>query len=176
MKRVCNSPLIIGIVSVFVGIFLFFKWPLHTILKVENVKEDKWVFCASVHEGEEFILSFVHSFNRRPVFDTIRVEGDHLLIVKSRYDSFGAGMPETSAGDLQLRIADDGWLELTGINRSMKDITMFAGTVANHSLRIRDKEFPLIDMVRPGTSVKFSMGKISTYDYLKGRCTPWVTK
>lgn len=158
------------------GLFLFFEWPLHTILKIENVKENKQVFCAAVHEGEDFIISFIHSFNRRPVFDTIRVEGDHFIIVKSRYDSFGAGMPETSVDDLQLRIAEDGWLELTGINRPLNDINLFVGTVANHSLRIRNQEFPLSQLAPPGTSIKLSLAKIPTYDYMRGRCTPWATQ
>ena len=47
--------------------------------------------------GEEFVLSFIHSVNRRPVYDTIRMARDHLVVVSNPGSTaFGAGMPEHS--------------------------------------------------------------------------------
>ncbi len=118
------------------------------------------------------MISFVHSVNMRPVFDTIRVEKDHFLVVKSRYDALGAGMPETTIGDMQLRIADDGWLELTGINRPMKTFSLFVGTAANHSLYLHERQYSLDQLVEPGSLVKLSLDAITTYELLKGKCNP----
>jgi len=75
--------------------YLFY--PLYIVLAITATKQGRW-FVRGNGRGEEFVLSFIHSVNKRPVYDTLRIEGDHLLIVKSRYDSFGAGMPETSTG------------------------------------------------------------------------------
>ena len=154
-----------------IGAYVIVFGFMHTVLIAETAKTERVVFCQSVREGEEFVISFTHSVNKRPVFDTIRVEGDHFLIVKSRYDAFGAGMPETSSETMRLRIAEDGWLELTGINRVQADIAIFIGTVAEHSLQIRNRKFPLTQLAEPGTSLRFRVGTISAYDFLKGRCT-----
>jgi len=120
-------------------------------------------------EGEEFVLSFIHSVNRRPVDDTLRVEGDHLLIVKSRFDSFGAGMPETSAGTSTLQLDKDGWLLWT-VNRPVPEIRLFVGRVAKHTLKLKGREIALADLANPGASLLIKTSKISLYEIWKGRC------
>ncbi len=124
-----------------------------------------------MREGEEFILSFVHSVNRRPVYDTFRVEGNRILIVKSRYDSFGAGMPEASMGGMELRVGEDGWLEWI-VNRPVPEVTFFVGWVANHSLRLKNRDVPLTRLAEPGTLVSLRIQRASRYDQWKGRCDP----
>ena len=114
-------------------------------------------------EGEEFTLSFIHSVNKRPVFDTLRVQSNHLLIVKSRFDSFGAGMPEGS------QVGQDGWLEWI-VNRPVPEVTFFVGWVANHSLHLRSQEFPLTDWVDPGTLVSLRIQRASCYEVWKDGC------
>ena len=89
-----RSGIGVGVLVIVAAFFLFY--PLYPVLRVASVKKAELLFCARMAEGEEFVLSFIHSVNKRPVFDTLRIEGDHLLIVKSRFDSFGAGMPEGS--------------------------------------------------------------------------------
>jgi hypothetical protein len=114
-------------------------------------------------EGEEFTLSFIHSVNKRPVYDTIRVTGDKLLIVKSRFDSFGAGMPEGS------HIGENGWLEWT-INRLVPEVSFFVGWVANHSLRLKGQEIPLARLAEAGTLLSLRIQKASRYELWKGGC------
>jgi len=72
--------------GVLIAILLIFL-PLHKVLRIVSTNGGKVFLCAEMAESEEFILSFIHSVNKRPVYDTLKVEGDHLLIVKSRYDS-----------------------------------------------------------------------------------------
>jgi len=85
-------------------------WPLPPVLEVTRADSDQLVLCAEMAAGEEFVLSFLHSVNRRPVYETLRVAGDHLVIVGARFDSLGAGMPEASTEQGTLRWTDDGWL------------------------------------------------------------------
>ena len=117
------------------------------------------------------MLSFVHSVNRRPVYDTLRVERDHLVIVRSRFDSFGAGMPEASTPEGTLAIAKDGWLEWT-VNRPVPEITIRVGWVANHTLRIEDRAIRLADLAEPGQPLTMRVRNIRMFDLLKGRCIP----
>jgi hypothetical protein len=143
--------------------------PLHLTLRISSFESEREVLCARMSEGEEFVLSYVHSVNRRPVYDTLRVEGDHLVIVRSRYDSFGAGMPEASADETPLRLDNEGWLVCT-VNRPVPEVTLFVGRTANHSLRLRGREILLADLVRPGEAIRIRPGKGSYLDLLKGGC------
>lgn len=144
-------------------------YPLAPVLQITDVKKGDILFCARMREGEEFILSFVHSVNKRPVYDTFRVEGNHFLIVKSRFDSFGAGMPEASSDGMELRVGRDGWMEWI-VNRPAPEVTFFVGWVANHSLRLKGRDVPLEDLAEPGTLLSLRIQKASRYGVWKGRC------
>jgi len=156
-----RSGMVAGVFVVVAAFLLFY--PLYPVLRVSSVKKAEFLFCARMAEGEEFVLSFTHSVNKRPVFDTLRVEGNQLLIVMSRFDSFGAGMPEGS------QVGENGWLEWN-VNRPVPEVTFFVGWVANHSLRLKGREIPLAGLAEPGTLLSLRVQKVSRYGLWKGRC------
>jgi hypothetical protein len=151
------------------GILVLLFYPGNIVLKLTAAKSGRVVFCAPVTDGEEFLLSFIHSVNKRPVYETLRVAGNHLLIVKSRYDSFGAGMPEASTQEGSLRVDRDGWLEWT-VNREVPEIKFFVGWVANHTLCLKGRETILANIVEPGTSLSIRVQKVSYFELWRGRC------
>ncbi|MDP3284544.1 MAG: DUF1850 domain-containing protein, partial [Desulfobacterales bacterium] len=87
-RRIAWSIIIAGII----GAGLLFL-PFITALEISDFKTRQKLLLVRMQSGEEFTISFIHSVNRRPVYDTLRVESNHLVIVRSRFDSFGAGMP-----------------------------------------------------------------------------------
>jgi hypothetical protein len=144
-------------------------WPRYLVLDVGRADSPASLLCATMRAGDEFVLTFVHSVNRRPVYDTIRVASDHLVVVKSVFDSFGAGMPEASTEEGTLRVGKDGWLEWT-INRPMPEVVVRIGWVANHTLRWKDRQVALADLAPPGTAVALRPKTYSWFDLWKGRC------
>lgn len=146
-------------------------WPFLHALEIVEGRSGLSVLCFRGQPGEEFVISFVHSVNRRPVYDTLRVEGDHLVIVKSRFDAFGAGMPEASTAEGTLAAAPDGWLEWT-VNRPVPEITVRVGRVADHTLHFKGREIRLADLSEPGTALTFRVRKARWLDLMKGRCIP----
>jgi len=153
------------------GVAGLLLWPFIPALELIDGRSGRVAFCARVRPGEEFVLSFVHSVNKRPVYDTLRVEADHLVIVKSRFDSFGAGMPDATTDQGTLIVAPDGWLEWT-VNRAVPEITVRVGWVADHTLLIKDREIRLADLAEPGQPLIMRVRKIRMLDLLKGRCIP----
>ena len=151
------------------GVAGLLLWPFVLALEFVDGREGRVAFCVWVRSGEEFVLSFVHSVNKRPVYDTLRAEGDHLVIVKSRFDSFGAGMPEASTDEGTLTVAPDGWLEWT-VNRPVPEITVRVGRVAEHTLHLKGREIRLADLAEPGKPLTMRVRKIRMFDLLKGRC------
>ena len=146
-------------------------WPFISLLEIVDAGSGRVVFCSRVKPGEEFVLSFVHSVNRRPVYDTLRTEADRLVIVKSRFDSFGAGMPESSTSEGTLTVARDGWLEWA-VNRPVTDVTVRVGRVAEHKLHLKGRGIRLSDLSEPGGALTMRVRRARMLDLLKGRCTP----
>ncbi len=140
------------------AIAVYLLWPMESVFEITDAKSGRTPFCTRVQPGEEITLSFVHSVNRRPVYDTLRVEADHLVIVRSRFDSFGAGMPEASTQDGTLRVAEDGWLEWT-VNRPVPEVTVRVGRVADHTLRCKGRDIRLSDLAKPGTALTLRVRK-----------------
>jgi hypothetical protein len=141
------------------------------VLEIADGQSGHIPFCARVCPGEEVVLSFLHSVNRRPVYDTLRVEADHLVIVRSRFDSFGAGMPEASTQDGTLAIAEDGWMVWT-VNRPAPEVTVRVGRVAEHTVHYKRREIHLSDLAEPGSALTLRVRKSRWLDLMKNRCTP----
>ncbi|MCE5336768.1 MAG: DUF1850 domain-containing protein [Desulfobacteraceae bacterium] len=112
--------------------------------------------------GEEFTLSFIHSVNKRPVCDTLRAEGDHLVIVKSCFDAFGAGMPEASTEEGTLRVLPDSRLEWT-VNRAVPEIIVRVGRVAEHTLGLKGETYRLDGLAEPGRPLVFRVRRSSIF-------------
>ena len=127
-------------------------WPFVSVLKIVSFKDNRLLYCVRMAQGEEFVISFIHSVNRLPVYDTLRFEGSELRIVKSRFNSFGAGMPETSTETNALSTTPDGWLVYT-VDRPIPEINLFIGRIANHTIRVREQLLPLADLAAPGSSI-----------------------
>jgi len=163
-RRILSSLILVG------GAAAFLWWPLFPVLEITNLKSGSTVLCARVADREEFVIAFTHSVNRRPVYDTLRVDGDRLVIVKSRFDAFGAGMPDASTPDGTLRVAEDGWLEYT-TERPVAEVTVRVGRVANHRLRLKGSEIALSDLASPGSPLSFLVRDARMIDVMKGRCT-----
>ncbi len=160
----------LGLLIAGAAVAVLFGWPFFSVLEISDLNTGRAVLCARMSAGEEFVLSFTHSVNRRPVYDTLRAEGDHLVIVKSRFDAFGAGMPDASTDEGTLIVAPDGWLEWT-VNRPMPEITVRVGRVADHKLHLKGREIQLADLAQPGTPLTMRIRKARMLDLVKGRCT-----
>ncbi len=144
-------------------------YPQRLVLDIANANTGHVVLCADMADGEEFVLSFVHSVNKRPVYDTLRATRDQLVIVGSRFDAFGAGMPEASTQQGTFRVAPDGGLEWT-INRPLPEVIVRVGRVASHTLRLKGQETHLADLAEPGTPLALRVQNRSIYAIWKGRC------
>jgi hypothetical protein len=162
---------IAGLVVAGAGLAGFLLWPLFHVIELVEDATGRVAWCERVQPGEEFVLSFVHSVNRRPVYDTLRAEGDHLVIVRSMFDAFGAGMPEASTPEGTLAVAPDGWLEWT-VNRPVPEITVRVGRVADHMLILKGREIRLADLSEPGSALTLRARKARWLDLMKGRCNP----
>lgn len=147
-----------------------FLWlPCISVLKITDTNAETVQLCARMNTGEEFVISFIHSVNKRPVHDTLRAQGDHIIIANSIFDAFGAGMPEVSTQEGELSVLPDGLLKWT-VNRQTPEIIVRVGRVAQHTLKLKGREIPLAQLAEPGRALTFRVCKVSILSFMKGGC------
>ena len=156
-----------GIVALIVGTGVF--WPWMSGVELFSTSRGQVRMCARMADGEEMVLSFTHSVNKRPVYETLRVQDGSLVIVKSRFDAFGAGMPEATTHEGTLKVLPDGWLEWT-VNQTVPEVVVRVGRVAGHQLWIRGREIALADLTEPGDGLRIRSEKLSICGMMKGGC------
>ena len=166
-----KNKVLIAVAAVATVLFLSF-FPVFTAVQLSAVKTGKILLLFPLTEGEEFSVRFTHSVNRRPVQDFLTVRDGGFVVLRSRYDAFGAGMPVADEEGARLIVRPDTSLELVDINRRLDDFTVFAGTVADHHVEVRGSFFRLSELVKPGEPIKFQVTKLSYLQWQKGRYSP----
>jgi len=159
--------------ALILAVVLLVFWPWSRALRISDERTGRLLWCERMQIGETFVLAYIHSVNRRPVYDTLRVADDHLVIVGSRFDAFGAGMPEGSSQDGELSVAPDGWL-IYRVERPVPDIVVRVGRVAEHTLHIKGVAIPLVRLAPPGTALRLSIYPTALIDVIKGRYMQWT--
>lgn len=103
----------------------------------------KTVYSASAVNG--FVISYTHSVNKGRVHDFYTVEKDGLLLDKTIFVSYGAGIPEPGeTPGAVFTVKEDGY-EISGLNRRMKELVMAVGVIAEHSISWGSEEHFLKD-------------------------------
>lgn len=140
--------------------------PSRRVVAVRSHPSGELRYCAPMSEGEEFVIAYVHSVNRRPVEDTLRVEGRGLRIVHSRFDAFGAGIPETGTPEHPLRTLPDGRLEYV-VDRPVEEVTVRVGRVAEHTLKLKGRSLRLDRLQPPGRALRLTVERQSLFEIVR---------
>lgn len=115
--------------------------PLWPALRL-SVDEERLGHLA-LDEGEQFTLSYVHSIDRLPIEENLRVRDGELVVDSARLRQFGAGMghiPGEGTGR-----ADGEWWVIEDMNRPIgPQVSIRVGSAAvDHRLRTPDREVRL---------------------------------
>lgn len=113
-----------------------------------------------------FVISYTHSVNKGRVHDFYDTDGGMLVLEKTAFVSYGAGIPEASETDgAQFSVTDDGYV-ITNLNRRLGRLVMAVGVIAEHSVTVGDKEVLLKTLFAPQTSLLFEIKKVPLSAYL----------
>jgi hypothetical protein len=146
-----------------VALFVFLLWP-HACLTVRC--ENQLLLAWPIKTGDAFEVTFTHSLNQSPITDVIQWTGEDLLVVKSIFKAFGAGVPVPSDGVGSELHFVDGQYELTGINKHMQDFSILLSEVPDHSLTFKDHYVRLLEIVNAGRIATITVERISFFTLL----------
>ena len=157
---------------VFVGV-LFFA-PIKPVLSIRNRKNNSEKYYKGLARIETFEIAYTHSVNKGRVHDfySTRKKGG-LLLTKTRFVSYGAGIPEP--GEIpgsQFYVTEDGY-EIRGVDRFVGNLVMAVGLIANHTITfykngtdIIEAEYALTDLFAPQTSIILEIKRVSLLSYI----------
>ena len=116
-------------------------------------------------EKKEFIISYTHSVNRGRVRDYYIIEDKNIVLSKTRFASYGAGIPEPE--ELQKFIITDDYIEIYDINKKIDNLYLFVGTIANHIIEIDGEKIELKKIFKPQESIKIEYKILSLFKYIE---------
>jgi hypothetical protein len=121
-----------------------------------------------IRSGESFELTYTHSLNLSPITDVIEWSGSELVIRKSIFESFGAGVPVLGDGVGTELVRVGSRFELTGINTTISSFTVITHELPNHRISIGEIgetgafESHLIELVGSGKPAVIEVRKVSS--------------
>ncbi|MDE5798568.1 MAG: DUF1850 domain-containing protein, partial [Treponemataceae bacterium] len=96
-----------------------------------------------------FVISYTHSVNKGRVHDFYGIDGGMLVLEKTAFVSYGAGIPEASETDgARFAVTDDGYV-ITNLNRRLERLVMAVGVIAEHTMTVGGKEVLLTTLFAP---------------------------
>ena len=116
-------------------------------------------------EKKEFIISYTHSVNRGRVRDYYIIKSKYIILSKTRFMSYGAGIPEPEKRQ-KFRETED-YIEISDINRKIDNLYLFVGTIANHKIEIDEKKIELKQIFKPQENIKIEYKILSIFEYIK---------
>ncbi len=151
------------ILIIIVFIIILFT-PLFPRLVLNNVKNNTNNVILKV-DNKKFIISYMHSVNKSKIRDFYFInKNNDIVLEKTRFVSYGAGIPEPKEGESFI-ISDD-YMEINNMNRTIKDLYLFVGTIANHTVMTGDKITELNKFFIPKTNIKIEYKKVSIFDLI----------
>lgn len=115
--------------------------------------------------SKEFVISYIHSVNKGKVRDYYIIKNKNIILSKTRFVSYGAGIPEPEYE--QKFIITNDYAEISDINKKIDDLYLFVGTIANHKIEIDESEIELKKIFKPQTSIKIEYKILSLFEYIK---------
>lgn len=152
------------------AILLALNLPLVRTLSISNRKNhsERIYSIKAVKEG--FSVNYTHSVNKGRVHDYYRIlKSGQVELYKTCFVSYGAGIPEpyeTQGADFL--VTEDGYI-IENLNRTLPQLVMAVGVIAEHSVTVGETEFFLKDFFKPQTSLIFEMKRLSLLQIITRR-------
>ncbi|MDZ7760613.1 MAG: DUF1850 domain-containing protein [Desulfovermiculus sp.] len=122
------------------------------VIKHGQTGEIAW--SRDISDGEEFSLRYIHSVDKLPVYEFYMNKHGQLVLTGIKVIDFGAGLDYTGEGDLRM---EGKWTYIENLNRKIDSLPLRVGSIADHTLIYRGKEFHLWDYFPTFTLVRMEI-------------------
>lgn len=121
------------------------------------------LYCRDLDPENGFAIGYIHSVAQSPVIDFFRVHDGCIVLDRTVYEDFGAGLPSAPQGGQMMR-AENGKIIMSGYNLALPVLEVRVGRVARHELMFFNdggneivEKIPLSNLASPGKAISFSI-------------------
>jgi len=159
----------IPVFIILIACMLFFFVPVARKFIITNYSTNHLLYLSNVNIGDRFSIIYTHSVNKSPVEDQFIIDDEYnIMLSKSIFKSFGAGIPSTSDSGMKFEFFKDR-IEVSYNNRKIDKLILSIGTIADHRFIMNGKDIRLSELSDPQSSVYFSIDKITLFQLLLAR-------
>ena len=165
-----TKALLISVIFFLVVAFVFI-FPFFSVLSISNRKNPS----EKIHFGNGargFVISYTHSVNKGRVHDYYRTDGKNLILYRTDFVSYGAGMPEIEETPGAVFYQADKTYTMEYKRDVGTCFLLSVGVIAEHSVTVGNNEFFLKDFFEPKTSLVFEVKRIALVELLNKKRRP----
>lgn len=108
------KKIVLLVVIVALALVRFNSWSQLDLI-IKDQETNKEYIRLKVQEGDQLELSWIHSVELTPWIEVLVVTNDErLMLIETRFQSFGAGMPHETEGDVLVK---DGYTIMTNLEQ-----------------------------------------------------------
>ena len=110
------------------------------------------ILAGSPMDSEKFFtIRFIHSVQKTPVFEDLAATRDSFRLIRTRYQSFGVGLPFLESEGNFYRDGD--FFVMDNMNREFKNLSLRTGVGTQLTILIDSREVRLYELVPDGTKI-----------------------
>lgn len=112
MRNTIKIALVVGLVAL--ATLIFNIWGDYDLV-IRDQETNKEYIRLKVQVGDQLELAWIHSVELTPWIEVLEiVEDEHLMLIETRFQSYGAGVPYETEGNFLVR---DGYTIMTDIDQ-----------------------------------------------------------
>ncbi|NLM12105.1 MAG: DUF1850 domain-containing protein [Clostridiaceae bacterium] len=153
-NKLIATILVCAIITIILFCF-YYQIVSSQVLILNDVDADKRTTLV-VHNGV-FVLSYIHSAHKTPVFEFFDINDyNNLVLFKTVYESLGIGLPFTEEnGNLSM----ENGKYILNMKKEFSSIYIRVSPIAHHSINIGGEDYPLLKYVGPNNLLKITAKK-----------------
>jgi hypothetical protein len=143
--------------------------PIQQAIVFQPNNTDEKLAYIPIENEKEFKIKYTHSIHLSEVVESYQITSSFSIQQNElMYEDFGIGMP-ANAADGEIFEQKGGKYYIKNMKLIFPFFHLRIGQVlANHRVIFKNKEYPLLRSIRPGTSVKVEIRKINYFERWKG--------
>ena len=127
-------------------------------LVMKNFKTGETYLEVPLTDDHLFSVSYTHSVNKSLVEEYYTITPkDGIVLVKARYNNFGAGVATELTDGQYLSYDDENYMVINNMHVPISQLVYKVGTVSDHILHIGDESWHLKEYAPELTSVTFTL-------------------